>query len=70
MPPTLISTTRQAPKHDGITDKLRSAIARGKLKPGDRLPVRTELESQLKASRMTVQKALDELIRDGFVISK
>ncbi len=70
MPPTLISTTRQAPKHNGITDKLRSAIARGKLKPGDRLPVRTELESQLKASRMTVQKALDELIRDGFVISK
>lgn len=63
-------TTRQAPKHDGITDKLRSAIARGKLKPGQRLPVRTELESQLNASRMTVQKALDELIRDGFVVSK
>jgi DNA-binding LacI/PurR family transcriptional regulator len=70
MATTLLSTTRQAPKHDGITDKLRSAIARGKLKPGERLPVRTELESQLKASRMTVQKALDELIRDGFVISK
>lgn len=65
-----INTNRQAPKHDGITDKLRSAIARGKLKPGERLPVRTELESQLKASRMTVQKALDELIRDGFVVSK
>lgn len=63
------STTRQAPKLDGITDRIRKAIARGKLKPGERLPVRTELESQLNASRMTVQKALDELIRDGFVIS-
>jgi DNA-binding LacI/PurR family transcriptional regulator len=64
------TSIRQAPKLDGITDKIRSSIARGKLKPGQRLPVRTELESQLNASRMTVQKALDELIRDGFVVSK
>ncbi len=64
------TSTRQAPKQNGIIDKLRSAIVQGKLKPGDRLPVRTELEIQHNASRVTVQKALDELIRDGFVVSK
>lgn len=64
------TNSRQAPKLDGITDSLRAAIAQGKLKPGERLPVRTELEAQLNVSRMTVQKALDTLIREGFVVSK
>ncbi|HAI13388.1 MAG TPA: hypothetical protein DCM28_16895 [Phycisphaerales bacterium] len=57
-------------KFDGITEQICSSIAQGKLKPGDRLPLRTELAQQFNTSRVTVQKSFNDLIRDGFVVSK
>ena len=36
--------------------------------PGSRLPTRDEFCEQFKVSRMTVQRALDQLTREGFVV--
>ena len=54
-------------KQDMIVSELRGSIARNELEAGARLPIRSELEIRFGASRMTVQKALDRLIREGFV---
>ena len=54
-------------KRDRIARHLRSKIVSGRYAPGDRLPTRRELESSYKVSTITIQSALDELHRDGFV---
>lgn len=50
-----------------MADALRRDITRGRFKPGARFPTRDDLEKRFDASRATVQKALDTLIREGFV---
>jgi hypothetical protein len=59
-----------ATKQAAIASALRQAVAAGEIRPGDRLPIRTEIESRFDASRMTVQKALDTLARDAFVYTR
>jgi len=67
---TTLTHQRSAPKHDKIVKRLRSAIVEGSIAPGARLPLRVELEDQFGASRVTVQRALDTLQRDGFTIAR
>src|SRR4051794_9243565 len=54
-------------KHNLITEELRRQIVSNILVPGSQLPTRTELIEKYQVSSVTVQKALDRLIRDGFV---
>lgn len=50
-----------------IVRELRARIVRGDMAPGVQLPTRVEIEQLFGASTGTVQKALQELQRDGFV---
>lgn len=50
--------------------RIRREIVDGRLAPGDQLPTRKELEVQFDVSGVTLQRALDQLIRDGFVIAR
>jgi len=50
-----------------IVRDLRRKIVEGHLEPGIQLPTRSEIEAQFGASRVTVQRALDELRNDGWV---
>lgn len=50
-----------------IRDELHQSIARGELKPGDRLPPEIELSHRYQTSRATVAKALGELERAGLL---
>ncbi|MDP6354114.1 MAG: substrate-binding domain-containing protein [Planctomycetota bacterium] len=54
-------------KRQEIETSLRSQIVGGAFPTGGRLPTRTELERQFRASRVTVQRALNCLIEGGFV---
>ena len=56
-----------SPKRNLIEQTLRARIVSGDLRPGSRLPTRSELEEQFVVSSVTVQLALDRLIEDGFV---
>ena len=56
-----------ASKHDRIVRTIRNRIVTGNLLPGERLSVRVHIEEQFQASTVTVQRALDQLARDGFV---
>ena len=50
-----------------IVQTLRNQIVEGELPPGGRLPTREEVERRFGAGASTVQKALEQLRRDGFV---
>lgn len=61
------SRSRAAPRQRDIADWVRERIVSGRLKPGGQLPLRSELVDRFDASSLTVQRALDALVRDGFV---
>jgi DNA-binding GntR family transcriptional regulator len=52
-----------------IAAQLRAAIERGQLRPGERLPTEHELAEEHGVSRSTITRALDQLRRDGLVVS-
>jgi DNA-binding LacI/PurR family transcriptional regulator len=56
--------------HDRVEHELRQSIVRGLFAPGSQLPKREEIESRFGVGMPTVQKALDALIKDGFVSAK
>src|SRR5262245_16701893 len=49
---------------------LRRQIVSGVYPPGGRLPTREQLQHQYKLSAITVQRALDELCRERFIVAK
>ncbi|MGE9291184.1 MAG: GntR family transcriptional regulator [Puniceicoccales bacterium] len=56
-------------KREKIVQTFRDDIAEGRLKAGDRLPVRKQIELRFDASLVTVQKAMDLLIQEGWLTS-
>lgn len=50
-----------------VKEILQKSIEKGKFKPGDRLPSEQILCSRFGVSRITVRKALDLLVREGFI---
>jgi len=56
------------PAYARVADRLRQRIARGELRPGDRLPGVQSLARQLGAGSRTVVRALDELRAEGLVV--
>lgn len=64
-------TRRKIPvKQRVVVETLRAQITSGDIPPGARLPTRGELQEQFVASTHTVQRAMDRLLRDGFIESK
>lgn len=57
-------------KQGAILDSLRQEIVSGELAPGSRMPTRDELGVRFGVTRMTMQKAMDQLGRDGFIVSR
>jgi len=57
-------------KSDALVRLIRSRVVGGKMKPGTRLPNRIELFKELDVSPQTLQRALDRLVMDGFVIPR
>lgn len=55
------------PKYRQILECLRESIETGKLKPGDKLQTEAELGKQFNASRITVARAVNELMQQGLV---
>lgn len=55
------------PKYREILDDLREAINSGRLKPGDKIQTEAELGKVYQASRITVARAVNELMQQGLV---
>lgn len=62
--------TRPPVKHDAIVQHLRSlVVGDGALPPGARVPTRSEIEARFGVSTMTVQRAFDRVIEEGFLVA-
>ena len=55
------------PKYSKIKDYLKEQIQKGVLEVGDYLPSENELCSRFTITRTTARKALDELLKEGFI---
>jgi GntR family transcriptional regulator len=58
------------PLYQQLQRALRGAIENGIIGPDDALPPERDLAEMLKVSRITVRKAIDELVDDGLLIRK
>jgi GntR family transcriptional regulator len=61
------SKLRSDAKHPRVAQELRMRIVTGEFSPGDRLPLREQLQQELGASQATVQTALNTLLQEGFL---
>ncbi|WP_213807537.1 GntR family transcriptional regulator [Granulicella sp. dw_53] len=57
----------ETPLYGKVEEVLASEVARGDLKPGDRLPSEEELLTRFDVSRITVRRAIQNLIRREIV---
>ena len=62
--------TRPPIKHSMIVNTLRDQIVSGVFLPGSQLPTRSRLETRFGVSRVTLQRALEQLMADGFVCAR
>lgn len=60
----------QLPAHMRIAQAIRNDIESGRLRDGQRLPSTRELAQQWQASQLTINKAMEQLVADGYVASK
>lgn len=58
------------PAYVQLTRILGDLILSGKLRPGERIPSENELSTSFSLSRMTVRKAISELVRRGVLRSE
>ncbi|SFF57420.1 GntR family transcriptional regulator [Clostridium cadaveris] len=63
----IISNNTGKPIYEQITDQVKSLIIRGELVPGEQIPSMRVLAKKLHISVITVQRAYEDLQRDGFI---
>ena len=63
----IISSNTSKPIYEQITSQIKALIMSGELKTGDPIPSMRALAKSLHVSVITVQKAYEDLQRDGFI---
>ncbi|MDA8442949.1 MAG: GntR family transcriptional regulator [Peptococcaceae bacterium] len=63
----LIDKTSVIPMYYQLAKLLEGQIRRGELKPGEAIPTETEISARFAISRMTVRRAIAELVTSGMV---
>ena len=63
----IISSNTSKPIYEQITSQIKAMIMSGELKTGDPIPSMRSLAKSIRVSVITVQKAYEDLQRDGFI---
>lgn len=63
----IISSNTSKPIYDQISSQIKAMIMSGELKTGDSIPSMRSLAKSVHVSVITVQKAYEDLQRDGFI---
>ena len=63
----IISNNSSKPIYEQITSQIKAMIMNGQLQAGDAIPSMRALAKSLHISVITVQKAYEDLQRDGFI---
>lgn len=63
----IISNNANKPIYEQITSQIKAIIMSGELQPGESIPSMRALAKSIHVSVITVQKAYEDLQRDGFI---
>ena len=63
----IISSNTSKPIYEQITSQIKAMIMSGELQTGDPIPCMRSLAKSIHVSVITVQKAYEDLQRDGFI---
>lgn len=63
----IISSNTSKPIYEQITSQIKAQIMSGQLQAGDPIPSMRALAKSIHVSVITVQKAYEDLQRDGFI---
>lgn len=63
----IISSNSNKPIYEQITSQIKAMVMRGELTQGEAIPSMRALAKSLHISVITVQKAYEDLQRDGFI---
>lgn len=63
----IISNNADKPIYEQITSQIKAMIMSGELQAGDTIPSMRALAKSIHVSVITVQKAYEDLQRDGFI---
>ncbi len=63
----IISSNTSKPIYEQITSQIKAMIMSGELQTGDAIPSMRSLAKTIHVSVITVQKAYEDLTRDGFI---
>ncbi|WP_341279169.1 GntR family transcriptional regulator [Paenibacillus sp. FSL H8-0537] len=63
----IISSNSSKPIYEQITAQIKAMVMQGELKTGDPIPSMRSLAKTIHVSVITVQKAYEDLQRDGFI---
>lgn len=63
----IVSNDSSIPLYEQIKDAIKKEIVKGNMKEGEKLPSVRSLSRDLKVSILTVKKAYDELVEEGFI---
>ena len=69
-PPLSRPLSSNANKQQAIDRLIRGHVLSGVWSPGFRIPTRHQLEKQFSCSSVTLQRAIDRLVLDGFLVSR
>lgn len=62
-----IDRNQPAPLYEQLQQILIDVIKRGEIKPGEQMPGEKELEEHFRVSRITVRRALSEMVTSGYL---
>ena len=65
----ILSNASTKPIYEEITSQIKGMIMSGNLKPGDPMPSMRKLAKELHVSVITTQRAYDDLVKDGFIVT-
>ena len=65
----ILSNASTKPIYEQITSQIKGMIMSGDLKPGDPMPSMRKLAKGLHVSVITTQRAYDDLVKDGFIVT-
>jgi DNA-binding GntR family transcriptional regulator len=66
----MLKQDNQIPLYIQLKESIRSSILNGHLKYGEQIPTELELSEEYKISRITVRKAILELVEEGYLVKK
>lgn len=65
----IISNNKNKPIYEQISSQIKAMIMSGELKMGDPILSMRSLAKNIHVSVITVQKAYEDLVRDGFIVT-